>query len=222
MINKIRRVKRLLSFFYVQRWTGFEVSEKPWMDSDTLEWFEKHLSLAQMYMEFGSGGSTVLASRSKIPTISVEGDRYFARAVRKQLTPEHRTTLLDANIGLTGEWGVPVPGTANDKRVSRWKTYIDAPFQFLEKEGFQFPQLILVDGRFRRACALQTAIKARQHEASTVLLFDDYYLPSREHYHDIERLLGEPEKCGRSAIFRIPPGNPVQQSDVDQAISDYR
>ncbi|WP_054106013.1 hypothetical protein [Novosphingobium sp. AAP83] len=222
MLKKIRRLRDIARFMYAQRIVGFDVSDTPWLDEETAQWLEARLAKTAMYMEFGAGGSTRLAGRMKVPTISVEGDRYFARSVRRGLAADHQVTVLDAGIGTTVEWAIPLPGKPNDQRAARWANYVNAPFTALAAQQRPFPDLVLVDGRFRRACALKTALEAGQHAASAELLFDDYFDTGREHYHVVEEILGAPQRIGRSAIFSIRPVNPATQAHVDAAIRDYR
>lgn len=221
-MGKLRKLNDLASFLYVQRVKGFEIADEPWLDEETTGWFRDRLASAHRYLEFGSGGSTRLAARLQLPTISVECDRFFASAVRKGLAGGHKVTLIDAPIGFTGAWGVPMPGKPTPERVAAWRSYITMPFEELDRQGGSFPDFVMVDGRFRRACALQTALKAQQLGGSPDILFDDYYSPGREHYAQVEHLLGAPQRIGRSALFHITPDLQVKQADVDAALRDYR
>lgn len=216
----LARAFNLARFFYHQRVTGFTVPDEPHLDPETLAWFAGRLGKARSYMEFGAGGSTRLAGRLGVPTISVEGDPFFARAVRKGLAPGHRVDLIDAGIGTTIQWGVPLRGSPAPQRVSRWRRYIDLPFQALQRDDRAFPDLVLVDGRFRRACALRTAAEAKGRPCD--LLFDDYYGEGRDHYHDVERVLGSPRRIGRSALFAVAPDIQIAASEIDAAIADFR
>ena len=222
MLSKLRNTIAFAKFLYVQRFKGFEVSDSPWVDDETRLWFERRLSRSQSYLEFGAGGSTRLSGRLGIPTVSVESDRFFARAVRNGLAPQHNVTLLDAPIGLTTAFSVPVPARPTQARVNKWRPYIDLPFAELRRIARPFPDFVMVDGRFRRACALATALHAHQANATTDLLFDDYYSAGREHYHQIETLLGEPVRVGRAAHFVIPPAVPITLADIDSALRDFR
>ena len=208
----------LASFFYQQRVKGFPAPTQAWLDPEALAWFEAKLGQAQFYLEFGSGGSTRLAAELGVKTISIECDRFFARSVRDALPPPHQVTIMDIDIGLTGPWGVPQPGTPNPRRLVKWRRYIERPFANMTG----FPDLVLVDGRFRRACALRCALAAREANASADLLFDDYYLEGRSTYQDIEALLGKPERIGKAAYFLIEPDNRITAADVESAMQDYR
>ena len=220
-MKKLRRMLDLTRFLFVQRVKGFEVADEPWLDAETLVFLKQAIAEADTYLEFGAGGSTRLAGRSGTPTTTVECDRFFARAVRAGLAEGHKVTILDADIGTTIEWGVPLRGKPNDARVAKWRTYIEVPFRHIASVGRPFPDIVLVDGRFRRACALATALEAGKAGASTTLVFDDYFDNERRGYRKVEELLGQPERLGRSALFSIASDNRVTQSDVDEAIRDF-
>lgn len=128
------------------------------------------------YAEFGTGGSTLLAVRAPFDTIvGVESDPDWAGKVREE--PEvaealaaGRASILHADIGQTGAWGAPVE---RDK-PQKWPNYIAAMWtEWARRQAF--PDLVLVDGRFRVACALSVALLAaaqRGREPPLVLLHD--------------------------------------------------
>jgi hypothetical protein len=190
--------RELLSFFYVQRVKGFETPTEPHMEPETVEFLTAALAKARFYVEYGSGGSTILADRMGVRTISVEGDPYYARAVRKGLKGS-TVTILSPRIGLTGPWGYPVFRKKKPRRLKRWDRYVQAP---LREEP---PDLILVDGRFRVACALEAARFVRERGARATLIMDDYV--RRKRYHRVEQYLGAPRLIGRAAVFEIAEQN---------------
>jgi hypothetical protein len=190
------RLFALIGFLYVQRIRGFDPPGDPALDHETLQRLKSKLAAAHFYLEWGSGGSTVLADQLNVPTISVESDRYYAVAVRKALTGSC-VTLLTPRIGLTGRWGWPVFKRPTSRRSRLWQSYVDAPFKRMSR----YPDIILVDGRFRTACALEAARQAKLHKARATLIIDDYI--DRPSYRRVERYLGRPELVGRAAMFSI-------------------
>ena len=187
------RAKEIAQFLYVQRVKGFDPPGTPHFDDETREWFETRLRAAKFYLEFGAGGSTVLAGQLGIPTISVEGDPYYARAVRRAIPPAAPLTFLTPWLGLTTGWSRPLRPTR-----AKAKRYVSSPFG---KMRDRFPDFILVDGRYRVACALETARQARQRSVQATLLVDDY--GKRRQYRVLEAWLGQPRMIGRSALFEI-------------------
>lgn len=216
------RIKKLSSFYWNQRVKGFSVPDDPLLDEGATEALLSHLGSAIFYMEFGAGGSTVLVGRNGLETISVESDPVFARAVRRRLAPGHRVTLIDADIGLTAEWGFPLFKHRAAARLARWHRYIDRPFALAEQRGV-FPDFVLVDGRFRVACALETARRAVAGGQCATIMIDDY--EGRAHYRQLETYLGPPRRAGRAALFDVgsaPLSKPITLADMDEATADPR
>ena len=152
---------------------------------------------ARTILEYGSGGSTVLAA--DMPgkkVISVESDKDWAQMMRRyfrQNPPRSEVDIIWSDIGPTREWGHP-------RTHEAWRRYARYPLEVWELEEFIHPDVVLVDGRFRVGCALATAFRISR---PVTLLFDDYV--RRENYHVIESYVGAPEIIGRMARFRITP-----------------
>lgn len=201
-------VRSLPRFLYHQRIKGFDPpGDEPWMDPEGAERFKQELSRCKQYVEFGSGGTTVLADHLGVPSVSVESDRFYARAVASRLSSGSvRQVVVD--LGFTGQWGAPLFNTP-----AKGQRYVSAPW------GGKFPDLILVDGRYRIACSLESARRAFDAQREAVLLFDDY--GTRPHYHLVESFLSRPEMAGRVAVFLI--GNvPVLRRNVEAMLHDKR
>jgi hypothetical protein len=212
-----------LKFLYTQRITGFKPGPEPHLDPEALLEFKRLLGKCHAYLEFGSGGSTLLAAHLGKPTLSVECDPFFAAGVRAAIGTMAPVEIIDVSIGITRDWGFPVITRATPDRLRRWKRYSEAPFQKIVDRG-TFPDFVLVDGRFRRACALQTASHAAAVRAPVTIMIDDY-LDGRDHYHTVEKFLGAPSKIGRAGIFEIGPRGPKLvpgRADIDEASSDFR
>jgi hypothetical protein len=218
-----RSVRALARFYYRQRVVGFTAPERPCLDDETAARFTALLAKSNFYLEFGAGGSTVQANERGIEGISVECDPWFAEAVRKRLGATSRITVLHADIGLTREWGRPALRTLTPARRAKWRAVCETPFARIAASG-KFPDFVLVDGRFRRACALETCRQARAAHAHTTLMIDDYYDPNRAHYLGVEAFLGTPERVGRSAVFTIEPTSTLPVPDeatMAEAATDF-
>jgi len=196
----VKRVWDLSRFFYNQRVVGFSVGDEPWFDDASSANFRALLAQAKSYIEYGAGGSTVLADRTDVPTVTIEGDPFFAKAVRKKIRPHGSVKLLVADIGTTVEWGAPMFKRLTPTRRARWLGYVDAAYDELKSLKRPLPDLVLVDGRMRRACALEAIRQAQVGNHATTLCFDDY--TPRDHYREVEAWLGKPKTVGRMAIFR--------------------
>lgn len=179
----------------------FPLPETPELDPEALTEFERRLRRARLYLEFGCGGSTVTASRLRIPTVSVESDRHFARRMARALGPSSSARIMHADIGLTHNWGRPVFSNPTPRRIAKWSRYSAAPWSSLPAGSF--PDFILIDGRFRRACALEVARRVAGTALQTTILFDDFFNHGREAYRSVEQHLGEPGRIGRAALFEL-------------------
>ncbi len=150
-------------------------------------------------LEYGSGGSTVMASEMPGKRVfSVESDPDWADMMRSWFAahPPTKGTEVEviwSDIGPTKEWGHPVDDQS-------WRRFARYPLDIWGRAGFAQPDVVLVDGRFRQGCALACAFQTR---APVDLYFDDYV--QRKHYHKVEEILGPPQITGRMAHFHVTP-----------------
>lgn len=159
------------------------------------ELIRKHYEKANVILEYGSGGSTVMAAEMPGKTIfSVENSRPWTRMMRRyfeQEQPPSMPLMHNVNVGKTGKWGRPVDN-------SGFKRYHRYPLSIWDIEEFQHPDVILIDGRFRVACALTAMLRCTK---KTTLLFDDY--ENRKSYHMVEEFLEKEETVGEMARFTV-------------------
>jgi hypothetical protein len=197
--DKIKQRISLLRFFITQRFVGFPVPDNPHLDKESTALFMSLIRDCRFYLEYGSGGSTVVAARLNQRFVSVETDRRYLKSVRKTIgSPSPNQRLVYAHIGLTGLWGSPVrTKRLTTQRLKHWTDYLEAPWQFMGPD--ESPDLILIDGRFRVAATLTCC--AHLLESSDVsILVDDYV--ERPHYHVIEKYATLTATVGGMAIFR--------------------
>ena len=200
------------------RWAtrgGFTVGDVPEFHPDAVAWFRQRIGEVRHYIEYGSGASTVLAARAGVRTISMEGDPRFAAAVRAALPHGAPVEILDAELGLTAEWSFPVFTRPTPARQRIWRDYARRPLTQAATEGWM-PDLILVDGRFRRSCALHAAQAVIDAGQRATIFLDDY--APRAHYHSIERHLGKPQMVGLSALFRVDETAPLAHERVAESV----
>lgn len=158
----------------------------------------EYYSAARIILEYGSGGSTVLASELEGKTIStIESDAAWLKNLKAYIdgsAPRATVHYHHANIGPTQAWGRP----KDLSKSAQWSAY---PTAVWHSPGFQQPDLVLIDGRFRVACFIACAVFTR---APVTILFDDYR--DRPRYHYVERFALPVERHGRLAVFRLTPG----------------
>lgn len=155
---------------------------------------------ADVILEYGSGGSTVMAAEMPGKTVfSVESDKDWALMMRSWFVanppaPGSDVDIVWADIGDTREWGHP-------KTHKHWDRYARYPLEVWVLEEFRQPDVVLVDGRFRAGCAMAAAFRTTR---PVVVLVDDY--KPRRKYHAIEEFLGAPKRLiGRMAEFEVTP-----------------
>ena len=126
------------------------------------------LSTGKCYLEWGSGGSTLAAVRSKIRQIvSVETDCAWIERLKEneeisRAITSNRLSLRHVDVGPVGQWGIPI-GT---EKIGNWPLYALDPFVATDLNF----DVILVDGRFRVHCLLAAANCAT--EGATIFLHD--------------------------------------------------
>jgi hypothetical protein len=154
--------------------------------------FETLLCKTKFYLEYGSGGSTIMAYRSFVNNIiSIESDKKWADAVRKK-TNDEDCRVIHIDIGKVDKWGSP----RNDKKWKRYAHYALEPWKHIEGDT---PELILIDGRFRVACFLACLIFSR---IDTHILVHDY--KKRDNYKIIEKYVPALRIIDSMAEFVIP------------------
>lgn len=207
----------LIQFLYQQRFSTSRIPDTPTFDAESQRYFNSRISTARSYLEYGSGGSTIVAAKSNIRFKTVDSDPFFLGAVKKKITAELGNSNGDfiyCNIGMTQLWGIPVFKRLSAGRRNRWKRYALAPWH--GQDASFLPDLVLVDGRFRVACAL-TTIKHLTHKMLYEILVDDY--ASRSEYREIEKFAELSSMQGRMAVFK--PKSDVNLDDLDRAIEAY-
>lgn len=179
------------------------ISATPHMEPEGRALLAERLGKSKIFLEYGSGGSSVMAAQSNIRKIySIDSDETYLRAVQArigQLGGDLEKYLpIYADIGPTGDWGRP----RDYGSAALWPAYANEPWNVMEKQGAS-PDLILVDGRFRVACFLISALLA---DEGCVILFDDYF--DRPGYHVVEKYLKPVRAAGRMAEFVVPAIKP--------------
>lgn len=133
--------------------------------------FYKYLDKAKKYFEFGSGGSTYQASiRQNIEKIySVESMLEWISKLKEIIPSNNKLEIQYIDLKNDGKmWGYPGLLATNEDK----KKYSDAII------GHNDIDLVLIDGRFRVACALKTFITVND---DCLVIIDDFI--NRPEYH---------------------------------------
>ncbi|MDC3031141.1 hypothetical protein OA182_02875, partial [Candidatus Pelagibacter sp.] len=145
------------------------------------------------------GGSTIYLIKRNKNLISVETDKNFLEIIKSkaQNIKLHKSVLFYENIGETNLWGYPIDNRINKKNLIRWKKYIRSPWRYIKTKNF--PNLILIDGRFRVACAV-LALKKIKFKSRSLVFFDDFN--QRDYYSDVLKVAKVIKKLDRATILK--------------------
>lgn len=212
--------KRLMPDFFmaennslVNQCKTTDISTIPHMEPEGIALLGERLKESVVYLEYGMGGSTVMAADLCVKEIhSVESDMAFLNAVKKRVAECHsksKTYAYHIDIGPTKEWGFPLDNTF----ANCWPKYCIAAWDALLAQG-RLPDLILIDGRFRVACFLASLLFSK---LGAVILFDDYV--DRPHYHVVEKHLQPSAREGRMAEFIVNSSFSHSQVLLDLMVS---
>lgn len=184
----------------------YEVGISPFLDPAALERWREALNASSLYLEYGSGGSTVEAVRSGKPVISVESDGRYLQAVEQKVAevsgPVDSFHPLHADIGTTEKWGRPLIPWPTSNRVAKWRTYTAAPWQLLDRMK-AVPDFIFIDGRFRAACVLESFLRLPD-ETDCQFILDDFAF-RKHHYAAALAFATDVQPVGRAVAFRRDP-----------------
>ena len=155
------------------------------------------LRCSHRYLEFGSGGSTVLASQLvRDSVIAVDSSREWLEKVAAACPVERSASLAltHVDIGPVGNWGVP----QDEATKPRWPDYHTSIWA---NPAAAYADLVLVDGRFRVACFIQAALRTAP---GTLLVIHDY--PERRGYHVVEEVARPVLAVGTLVAMQRRPG----------------
>lgn len=152
------------------------------MEPESFRLFAKHLIGKRQYLEWGAGGSTQLA-----PYI-VSGKAYSIEHVPEwcyHLRSENELVRTAVELGKLeivcvnhpvklGDWGYPSTNTSLAEIKDLNHRYVDAVDGIHTSGVFDF---VLIDGRFRVACALSLLMKGLVNRESKVMIHDFHRRP---------------------------------------------
>lgn len=160
--------------------------------SDNWSLFRTHAPFSTHFAEWGSGLSTFYVANQERnrKVVTVETDPTWSQRVSDTVVPNsEKIEIKYVDFGPVRNWGRP---ESYSKIENVWK-YSSAPFS----NGYS-PDLILIDGRFRVHCFLESLLKARN---GTKIIFDDY--TNRPWYQIVEDFAIPIETSGRQALFVV-------------------
>jgi hypothetical protein len=164
---------------------------KPHMTSREETLFLSFVRNSDKYLEFGCGGSTVLAScYVKKWILSVESSKEWKDNVLKR-TGTTNTYIMYVNIGKIGIWGTPIDETMK----GFWPNYHTWIWQY-EKRA-KSADLYFIDGRFRVACFSQIYLHCKPDAIIGIHDFESRI----KLYKDIEKIGRKIASCEDISFF---------------------
>ena len=184
---------------------------KPVLDKETMALFHDLVTAPETkaYLEFGAGGTTLIAAQHVEFLISVESDRLYRDLVRSSveaLEVGAETHLLHGDFGITAGWGKPL-FKLNGYSFSG-KNYVNAPWALIEQKQRKI-DFVLVDGRYRAACVCKALLSPST--SHSMILLDDF--SDRQEYHGVLDVADVLERPGRSILLR-------RKSDFDVEVCE--
>ena len=180
---------------------------QPYMSEVAIKRLYHFIDRASVIWEYGAGGSTYQACMrpNVIAVHSVESDPGWCEAVKTKVSHAGQADKLkmhfvDVHANQNNQ-GYPGP----DCTMAQAACYPRALNQVHQK-----PDLVVVDGRYRVACAAHAYAHMTDN---AILLVDDY---GRTQYHLIERWFEKiPGHCdGRLVAFKKRVGSPPSPHDI--------
>eukprot|EP01036_Dinobryon_divergens_P029560 gene29560-38678_t len=132
---------------------------------------------AKKYFEFGCGASTILASRLttafnlSLSITSIDSSSFWVSKIREdpvlsKLEHAGQFSVHEVYLGELGDWGFPT----DSANISVWPSYSESIWKYGREAD-----LVLVDGRFRVACALHAVLLSyTQPGTNLTALFSDH------------------------------------------------
>jgi protein O-GlcNAc transferase len=171
--------------------------------------FYKYLNNARYYLEYGSGGSTYQASiRPNIMKIvSVESDKLWYNKLNTIIKNKLRYYYIELNAR-PNTFGYPV------NALPVMMEYYPSIIKRYRKHLFD---LILIDGRFRVACALMCHSYINN---DCKVIVDD--IKDRSHYNEIYDYYNKIDEAGRMVVFKKNPDKIPSNELIKKYIYDPR
>lgn len=163
----------------------------PRMSAEEEALFLSFVKNSRDYVEFGTGGSTFVASNHvRNSILSVDSSQEWLDQVSRACIPSRvKPELKFIDIGPTKEWGFP--RDTSDR--SRWPDYHSTVWTIPRSLD---ADLYLVDGRFRVACFAQIVLHCKP---TAIIGIHDF--SSRPSYHCVREIAREIATAGDMSFF---------------------
>ncbi len=203
--TKLRTIKNKTKNFYPYHFIryynllniDYKITNK--LSFGTLEnkFFQKKLNNSKYYLEYGSGNSTVLASQQNKKYLSIESDKNFYKYMVKKINTEN---FYFIDFGVVGFYSYPYFFSLNREKAIK---YCSGVLNYLKNKK-KFPDLILIDGRYRVLAGLYVFKFLLNCKSKFNVIIDDYYdikknKINRNHYSILDKFFYI-KKVGRFGV----------------------
>ena len=162
------------------------------------ELFDRKIRNSAAYLEFGMGGSTFRAlQKSNTKVYCIESSKDWISMMREywwiRSMETERLAVYHVDIGPPKEWGIP----SSEESKELFPNYSGIIYNMIPKKNID---TILIDGRFRVACALKAILECNSNSNLQILIHD---FSIRPNYHIVLEYLDEVETADTLSVFKI-------------------
>lgn len=181
---------------------------QPRMSEREIALFLSFIRNCDNYVEFGTGGSTVVASKHVTNSIvSIDSSQEWLDRVQRACSSSPvKPNLVYVDIGRTGQWGFPTDGSTR----ARWPHYHSDVWKL---QHSTHADLYLIDGRFRVASFAQTVLHCKPN---AIIGIHDF--SSRPAYHCLREIAREIATADDISFF-IPLSEKEKAESILQLFS---
>ena len=177
--------------------------------------FLSSLKKSKVYLEYGSGNSTLVAKRENKNFFSVESDKNFFNYLKKNF---FLNNYFLKDLGIVKYFSYPIFFNFKKKSLSvKALKYSNDILEILEKKRI-VPDLILVDGRYRVLTSLCLHQFFSKNKKKFIIIIDDYQ--DRNYYHILNKFF-KVKMVGRFGVFYKLKKNKASEL-INHYSLDYR
>lgn len=184
-------------------------------NKNTGDYLKNKIISANFFLEFGSGNTTLIAQENNIAYYSIESDRNFFTYMKRK---KNIKNIFFYSLGFVEFYSYPLLrlNFLESFYKYRSKEYASKIFDKLNKDLI-YPDLILVDGRYRVLCMLNIFKFLKKNKLTkTCVVLDDY--KDRIYYKIIEKFFNI-SYSGRLGICYLKNG--ALSNELNELIEQY-
>jgi len=214
LYNFLKKVYHIFRYYNLLN-PNYSSSDKiTFGDLKTGNFLKDKILNASAYLEFGSGNTTIFASKNDIKYYSIESDRNFYFYLKKK----DIKNIFFYSLGFVEFYSYPLFKSNIFKKIykNKAKIYASEIFKKFSKNSI-LPDLILVDGRYRVLCMLNTFIYLKKNNLfKTCVILDDF---KYREYYNIINIFFNVSLIGRLGVCYIKED--VPKENINDLINKY-